>query len=278
MRDRVVVVTGSSSGIGEAIATRFADEGALVVVNSRDDARAREAAGRLGGGDRVLAVAADVSTEAGATALVARAVERFGRLDVLVNNAGMPMVRQSEALAAADWQACLDLNLTGAFLCARAAAPGMRGQGKGSIVNVASVAGLTGLPYRAAYCATKSGLLGLTQSLAAEWAQHGIRVNAVAPAFIETPLSAFIAASPDEVHGDWSYRAIAGRTPLGRMGRPEEVAAAAVFLASDDASYITGCALPVDGGWLAFGGWTEAAHPPAPVDRHPTRPRPETAR
>lgn len=264
---RVSIVTGSSMGIGLAVARRFLDEGALVVVNSRDRERAVAAAAQLGAPGRVLAIEGDVAREDDVERLFARVDDELGRVDVLVNNAGIPTVAQSEQLDTRIWQRCVDVDLTGAFNCARAAGARMIGQRSGSIVNVASVAGRVGIPYRAAYGAAKSGLLGLTQTLAAEWAQHNVRVNAVAPAFVRTPMTALIEEAGG-TRGDWSVATINDRTPLGRMGEATEVAAAVAFLASDDASYITGVTLPVDGGWLCYGGWNVAARPPLP---EPTR-------
>jgi NAD(P)-dependent dehydrogenase (short-subunit alcohol dehydrogenase family) len=252
-------------GIGLAIARTFVAEGARVVVTSRRLDTAEEAATALGAGAQVLPISLEVADEHSVEDAIGATCDRFGCIDVLVSNAGIPTIGESDSLPTAKWRQCVDVDLTGAFLCARAAGARMIRRGGGSIVNVASVAGLTGLPYRAAYGAAKWGLVGLTQTLAAEWGQHGIRVNAVAPAFVMTPMTEFILADPTRQRGDWNADAIEARTPLGRMGRPEEVAAATLFLASDEASYVTGAILPVDGGWLCYGGWTPAAAPTAPA-------------
>jgi 3-oxoacyl-[acyl-carrier protein] reductase len=245
-------------GIGQAIAAAFVREGACVVVHSRDQGRAEQAAEALGAPDQVLPVACDVADDGASEQLVSAAVERFGTLDVLVNNAGVTAIRPSLDLSTADWQRCIDVDLTAAFACSRDAGRHFRETGGGSIVNIASVTGFAGFPNRAAYSAAKHGMLGLTRTLAAEWGQYGIRVNGVAPAYIATPMDA-----ENMVTGDYRAEDVEGRTPLGRKGTPEEVAAATVFIASDEASYITGVTLPVDGGWLAYGAWGSAAAPPS---------------
>jgi gluconate 5-dehydrogenase len=272
-RDRVALVTGSTMGIGFAIARALHREGARVVLNGRTAERTEQAAKELAGDhpDRVLACAGDVADEHAVGRVVDTVVDHWGTPDILVNNAGIPTVGHSERLSHTRWQRCLDVNLTGTFLFSRAVGAAMLARGTGgAIVNVSSVAGMGGLPYRAAYGATKSAQLGLTATLAAEWGQHGIRVNAVAPAFIRTPMTEFIvteAATADAPTGDWTLAGIESRTPLGRMGEPGEVADAVLFLASDEATYISGATLPVDGGWTAFGGWHQASRPMPPAHR-----------
>ncbi len=248
---RVAIVTGSSMGIGEAIAAAFLREGARVIVNSRDQKRADEAAARLakGGGDS-LALAADVSTRAGVDRLVEGAVKRWDRLDVMVNNAGTSMIAPSVELPEADWRRTIDLNLTGAFLGCQAAARAMLPRRSGSIINIGSILGELGLPKRAAYCASKHGLIGLTKVLGVEWGRQGVRVNCINPGYIKTAMDVH-----DQTVGDYSDSDITRRTPAGRFGSGEEVAAVAVWLASDDAAYVTGTAVDVDGGWVAYGGW-----------------------
>jgi 3-oxoacyl-[acyl-carrier protein] reductase len=247
---RVAIVTGSSMGIGEAIAGAFLREGARVVVNSREQARADQAAGRLGRAGEVLPVAADVATRDGVDRLVAAAVGRWGRLDVMVNNAGTSMIAPSVELAEADWRRTLDLNLTGAFLGSQAAARVMLPARSGSIINIGSILGQVGLPKRAAYCASKHGLIGLTKVLGVEWGRQGVRVNCINPGYIKTPMDVH-----DQAVGDYTDADIMRRAPAGRFGGPEDVATAAVWLASDDAGYVTGTAVDVDGGWVAYGGW-----------------------
>jgi 3-oxoacyl-[acyl-carrier protein] reductase len=191
----------------------------------------------------------DVAVPADVERIVSDCVESFGRLDVLVNNAGVGAVAPSAELSYEQWQQTLAVNLTGPFLAAQAAYPHLAQDG-GVIVNVASIFAEVGIPERAAYAASKHGLLGLTRVLASEWARDGIRVVAVEPAYVKTDLD-----ERDREAAGYTDQDIAGRTPLGRFGRPEEVAAVVDFLATDDASYITGSAIAIDGGWLAYGGW-----------------------
>lgn len=247
MRERRVLVTGGADGIGRAIAEAFAALGDRVLIADRDGARAAATAAELG----AEAHACDV-TDAGAVAALARAA---GRIDVLVNNAGigdshLPTLDQD----AEHFRAVLDVNLTGSFLMAQAIGRGMVARGQGAIVNLSSIAGLTGLPRRNAYGAAKAGVVALTRNLAGEWARHGVRVNAVAPAYVDTALVRAIAET-----GRMDLDRVRRRTPLGRLIAPREVAAAVVFLASDAASAITGVTLPVDGGWSAYGDAGEAA-------------------
>ena len=248
---QVAVITGSSMGIGKAIARTYGLAGARVVVNSRDGTRARAAADELmASGIDAFPVAADLARAADVARLFAAVDQQWGQIDVLVNNAGTSMIAPSERLSLADWQRTLDVNLTGAFLCAQEAARRMILRRRGVIINISSILGEIGLPQRAAYCATKHGLNGLTKVLATEWAVHGIRVHSINPAYIATPMDV-----GDQVSGDYTPADIERRTPLGRYGTADEVANAALFLASDASSYMTGSRVDVDGGWLAYGGW-----------------------
>jgi 3-oxoacyl-[acyl-carrier protein] reductase len=251
LRDRVAVITGSSMGIGEAVAWAYAREGARVVIHSRSAERADQVARALTkDGHAAIAVAGDVRERATAERLADAAETTWGRLDVLVNNAGTSMIGPSETLPEEGWRLTIDTNLTGAFLCAQAAARMMIPKRRGVILNVSSILGEVGLPKRAAYCASKHGLIGLTKVLGAEWARHGIRVVGIDPAYIKTAMD-----ERDQGTGDYTSADIERRTPIGRFGTVEEVARAAVFLASDEASYITGSCVTVDGGWVAYGGW-----------------------
>ncbi len=248
---RVAVVTGSSSGLGEAIAHELAAAGAAVVVSSRELRRAQAVATAIGqAGGTALPVAGDVTRVEAVEELAARAVDELGGLDVWVNHAGIGMVRPSLELTLEDWQRTLDLDLTATFTGCQVAGRHMVAAGRGVIVNVSSVAGHTALPQRAAYCAAKHGVVGLTKVLAAEWAPHGVRVVSVDPAFVMTPLVRQTMAD-----GRFAEEDILARTPLGRLGQGAEVARAVRFLASDAASYVTGAQLMVDGGWTANGGW-----------------------
>jgi 3-oxoacyl-[acyl-carrier protein] reductase len=248
MKGRVAIVTGSSSGIGRAVATELLARGMSVVVTSRSQERADATAAELG--KDAFGIGAELTDPGASAALVDRALARFGRLDVLVNNAGAGQVADSETLAVEDWQRIIDLDLTGAFLCAQAAARPMLAAGRGVIVNISSLAGHIGLPRRAAYTAAKHGLEGLTKTLAVEWARRGVRVVSVAPAYVATELLAGTSKA-----GGFTLDDVAGRTPMRRLAEPEEVARTVAFLASDDASFVTGSCVRVDGGWLADGGW-----------------------
>jgi 3-oxoacyl-[acyl-carrier protein] reductase len=248
---RVAIVTGSSSGIGRAIAAELARRGMSVVVTSRTAQRAQDTATAIEEeGGTALGVAVELTDVDGPAELVERTLGAFGRLDVLVNNAGAGQVADSETLAPADWQRIIDLDLSAPFRCAQAAARPMLAAGRGVIVNVSSLTGHLGLARRAAYSAAKHGLEGLTKTLAVEWARRGVRVVSVAPAYVETELLAGTSKA-----GGFTLEEVARRTPLGRLAEPREVALVVAFLASDDASYVTGSSVLVDGGWVADGGW-----------------------
>lgn len=243
---RVVVVTGASSGIGVALAEGLAAAGARVALAARREERLRALAERLEkDGAEVLAVPCDVARAADVERLVVSALERFGRVDGLVNNAGVTQVVPAEEEDVDDFRRVLDVNLTGVFQCAQRVGRAMLAQGGGAIVNVASVLGMVGagqIP-QASYAASKGGVVNLTRELAAQWARRGVRVNCIAPAWFETEMTGEMFS--DERSLAW----IRKRTPMGRAGRAEELVGPTLFLLSDAASYVTGAVLPVDGGW-----------------------------
>jgi 3-oxoacyl-[acyl-carrier protein] reductase len=219
-----------------------------VVVTSRSADRAAAVARELGAD--TIGVAVELTDDGAPEQLVARGLEAFGRLDVLVNNAGAGQVADSETLDLAEWQRIIDLDLTAPFRCAQAAAKPMLAAGSGVIVNITSLTGHIALARRAAYTAAKHGLEGLTKTLAVEWARRGVRVVSVAPAYVATELLAGTSKA-----GGFTLEQVAARTPMRRLAEPEEVARAVAFLVSDEASFITGSSIRVDGGWLADGGW-----------------------
>jgi 3-oxoacyl-[acyl-carrier protein] reductase len=241
---KVAVVTGGARGIGRAIALRLAREGAAVVVNYlSNQAAADEVVSQIqAAGGRAIAVQGDVGNVAQAQALIEGAREAFGRVDVLVNNAGTTRDTLIMRMTEEDWDLVIDTNLKGAFNCVKAASRPMVKQRYGRIVNVTSVAGLDGNPGQANYASAKAGLVGLTKTIAKELGARGITCNAVAPGYVPTDLTASL---PD----DLVLLAIE-RTPLGRSGTAEDIAAAVAYLASDEASFVTGQVLAVDGGLL----------------------------
>lgn len=238
----VAVVTGGTRGIGLAIAQRLASDGYDLVVTYRGDADvAKQAEESLAAtGRRVMVIAADVSTGEGAMRTIETATKELGRLDVLVNNAGITRDNLIMRMSEEDWDAVLTTNLKGAFLTSKAAVRPMLRQRSGRIINLTSVVGLTGNAGQANYAAAKAGLIGLTKSLAKEVGSRGITVNAVAPGFIDTRLTDIL---PDDLK-----KQLLDSTPLGRFGSVEDIANAVAFLASDQASFITGHVLSVDGG------------------------------
>jgi NAD(P)-dependent dehydrogenase (short-subunit alcohol dehydrogenase family) len=242
---RVALVTGAGSGIGRATAMVLSARGAHVIVNDIGTDAATVVAGSLPG--PALAVRADVADEADVAALVHAAVEHFGRLDIAVNNAGTSgQPNPIELVAADDWARTIAVNLTGVFLCMRAEIPALRDAGGGAVVNVSSSAGLMGYPQLSPYVASKHGVIGLTRSAALEVARQNIRVNAVCPGGVRTPML--------ERFNDYDETALermGKQQPIGRLGTPDEVAEAIAWLCSDAASYVTGHAFAVDGGVLA---------------------------
>ncbi len=247
---KVAIVTGAGSGLGAEFAGALAEAGAAVVAADLNLAGAEETAARLrASGARALAVAANMTSEAEVIALVERTVAEFGQVDILVNNAGIGTVGPPETLSLPEWQRVVDVNLTGVFLGAREAAKAMIAAGNGGrIINIASIlgAGASAPLPTAAYAATKAAVINLTRDLAVHWAKYGILVNAIGPAYFGTAMTKDLLAVPE------MRTAIEGRTPLGRVGRLEELRGPIVFLASEASSYVTGHTLFVDGGWTAI--------------------------
>lgn len=248
---KVAIVTGSSSGIGKATALRLAGEGAAVcgVANRNAEGGAATAREITEAGGKALFVQADVSLAADCGRVVAETLQAFGRVDVLVNNAGITKGAPLEKLDEALWDLVLDTNLKSAYLMSRAAVPDMLTRGWGSIVNIASVHAIATYTPLAVYSASKAGLCGLTRGLAVEFAARGIRFNCILPGSIDTSLHPRWNQAVDRAA--WKPRAVEA-LPIKRAGAPDEIAAAVAFLASDEASYITGAALTVDGGMLSI--------------------------
>ena len=251
---KVIVVTGGAKGIGRGIAERFAREGARVVLIDIDEAGAREVAAPLG--DRALVIRADVTSEADLERATRAAVERFGRLDVMVNNVGIIQVKSLLDSTPEEWRRILDVNVVSVFLGCKVAARQMIELGNGGVIlNAASGAGRRGSKLVSAYCATKAAIINMTQSFALELAPHKIRVNCYQPGHIETPLWDDLAVAWQQATGqgkDEMIELFRSTVPWGRFGRPDDVAAVCSFLATDEAEYVTGQAIAMNGAELLF--------------------------
>jgi meso-butanediol dehydrogenase/(S,S)-butanediol dehydrogenase/diacetyl reductase len=252
LKDRVTLITGGGSGIGRATALLFAKEGAKVVVASRSlekggrSSPSETAAMIENSGGEAAAIKADVSKPTDVKEMIDATVEKFGRLDILFNNAGVGSVGSITDITEEDWDRVIDINLKGVFLCSRYAIPLMIRQEGGKIINTSSVNGLVASTDQAAYCASKGGVIMLTKAMALDYAPYNIRVNCICPATIETPMikrnvSSLPEPEPTSKMNQWLY-------PAKRFGKPEEVAHAALFLASDESSFVTGITLVIDGG------------------------------
>jgi NAD(P)-dependent dehydrogenase (short-subunit alcohol dehydrogenase family) len=248
--EQVAVVTGAARGIGRRVALVLAERGYAVAAN--DLSLPEEALIEFEQvGAEALAIPGDVSDEEAVREMVGDVMENFGRVDVLVNNAGISGIVPAEQTTLADWNRTLAVNLTGPFLMCRDFGKEMLRQGSGSIVNISSVAGLLGIADRAAYNTSKHGLIGLTRTLAAEWGGRGVRVNAVCPGWVKTEMD-----QEDQASGGYTDEDIEGRTPMGRFAKAEDIAQAVAFLADPALSgYVNGHTLSVDGGWFGDGSW-----------------------
>ena len=247
---RVAVVTGAAQGIGRRVSELMVERGfRLALVDLREPKETMSAIQSMGG--EALSEVGDITDESVVDRFVRRVYDEWGRADVLVNNAGIAFISPAESTAASDYRRVLEVNLVAPFLMAKAFGAKMLASGHGSIVNVASIAGLVGVADRAAYNASKHGLVGLTRTLAAEWGGRGVRVNAVCPGWVKTEMDS--AAQSKGIYADAD---IEGRVPMGRFASPDDVARAIAFLANEtESAFINGHTLVVDGGWTADGSW-----------------------
>lgn len=251
LEGQTALITGGGTGIGRAIALTFSREGANVAVAGRRSEKLQGVVKELEeAGGQGLAVVGDVTKAGDTERAVRETVERFGRLNVLVNNAGALHVSSIEGIPEEEWDRLMRVNLKGPFLMSRAALPEFRKAGGGAIVNIGSVLGLVAIKNRAAYCASKGGVTLLTKAMALDHAHEGVRVNCICPAIVETPLVRELFDAGAE--GEAARKARIAQIPAGRMGRPEDVAELAVYLASKESSWVTGVAIPLDGGLSAY--------------------------
>jgi NAD(P)-dependent dehydrogenase (short-subunit alcohol dehydrogenase family) len=246
LQGRVALVTGAASGIGEAIARRLASEGAAVLVTDvQDGAGTQVAKDIVAGGGQASYRHLDVTSQPEWEATVAAVLEEFGRFDILVNNAGMGDIAAIEDASLADWNRIIGIDQTSVFLGMKSAAAALAASGSGSVINISSIYGSSGgFGISPAYHAAKGAVRTLTKNVALHWADRGVRVNSVHPGFIDTPIL-------DQAKGTPIQQAMLAVTPMGRLGRPEEIAAGVAYLASDDASFVTGLELYIDGGYMA---------------------------
>ena len=247
LNGRVAIVTGGNGGIGLAMAKGLAEAGAAVLIAGRSPEKNEQAVEEIvAAGGQAASVVADVLQETSGARLVEEALASFGRLDILVNNAGINIRKRPEEYTPAEWHAVLDSNLTSAFLCSQAAYPELKRNGGGKVVNIGSMTSLFGATHLAPYGASKGGVMQLTRSLAVAWAPDNIQVNAVLPGWIDTALTVRARADIDGLN-----ERVLARTPAARWGVPADLAGIAVFLASGASDFITGAAIPVDGGYSA---------------------------
>ncbi|MDQ3011353.1 MAG: glucose 1-dehydrogenase [Acidobacteriota bacterium] len=246
---RVAIVTGGNGGIGLGMARGLAHAGAAVVIAGRNPSKNTSAIAELEGlGAKAVAVEVDVTAEASCRAMVAAAVEQFGRLDILINNAGISIRKQPQEYTLAEWQEVMNANLTGPFICAQAAYPEMQRAGGGKIINIGSMMSIFGASFAVPYAASKGGIVQMTKALATAWAKENIQVNAVLPGWIDTNLTR---RAREQVTG--LHERVLERTPTGRWGVADDLSGIAVFLSSHASDFITGTAIPVDGGYSVQG-------------------------
>ncbi len=244
---KVAIVTGAGRGIGKTLALGLARHGADVVAVSRTLPQVEQVASEIAAlGRKAIALKVDTSSKADVDRMVAKTLEGWGRVDVLLNNAGIDIIKPAVDYTEAEWDQIIDINLKGYFLCAQAAGREMIRQGRGSILMNSSIAGSIGLNWLVPYASAKGGVNQLPRTLAVEWARHGVRVNAFAPAYFENVMQ-----GAEQIHNEEKERHIREWTPMGRRGKTDELVGPAVFLASDASSYVTGHVLMVDGGWTA---------------------------
>jgi 2-dehydro-3-deoxy-D-gluconate 5-dehydrogenase len=249
LQKRVAFITGGNGGIGLGIAKGFASAGASVVIAGRNKTKAQSALSELHSlGAQAEFVELDVLKEASCHKAIQRAVERYGRLDILVNNAGTSIRKQPEDLTAQDWHLVMNTNLTSAFLCSQAAYPHMVSIGGGKIINIGSMMSIFGMPYATPYAASKGGIVQMTRAMATAWAKDNIQINTVLPGWVDTDLTR---SARQEVPG--LHEKVLARTPAQRWGAPDDFAGIAVFLAAPASNFITGVAIPVDGGYSIQG-------------------------
>jgi 2-deoxy-D-gluconate 3-dehydrogenase len=249
LKGRVAIVTGGNGGIGLGMAKGLAEAGAAVMVTGRNAEKSRQAVGELTAlGVKADSLTVDVADEAACRAMVAETARRFGRVDILVNNAGTNIRKQPQEYALAEWHAVMDTNLTSAFVACQAVYPEMLKVGGGKIVNIGSMMSIFGASFTTAYAASKGGMVQMTKALATAWAKDNIQVNAVLPGWIDTELTR---RGRREVQG--LHERVLARTPAGRWGIPDDMAGIAVFLAGRGSDFVTGTAIPVDGGYAAQG-------------------------
>jgi 2-deoxy-D-gluconate 3-dehydrogenase len=249
LKGKVAIVTGGNGGIGLGMARGLADAGASIVVAARDAAKSKAAVAELGQrGARATAVTTDVTSAASVGALVAAVAKEFGRVDILVNNAGTNIRKPVHELPLEDWHKVIETNLTSAFLCAQAVYPEMKKTGAGKIINIGSMLSIFGTGFAPAYGASKGGIVQLTKSIAAAWAPDNIQANAVLPGWIDTDLTRGAREQLPQLHDN-----VLRRTPAKRWGTIDDMAGIAVFLASPASDFVTGTAIPVDGGFSSLG-------------------------